>query len=173
MKTAIAVLLLALVGFAAAENLGDFVTSAKEVSDLLAEGSDNCFLLLFVWKGEDKETQEAKDVQPIFEEYPECYAANFDVARDDTKELLNVLRFENDRDNFSKGREITPDDTPMLLAISNGKGYVASGPKPHKALKKELDALYREHEKTDIEYEGKAAEEEEKPADGGDEAAAL
>ena len=168
MKAWVGLVTLCLVALCMAEPLNNFVATAAEVEDLLKEGSKNCYLIQFVWKGEGKikdaktnkekpgkEIQEAQDVQKVFDDYPECYWANLDVSRSDTKALLNSLRFENEKDNFSKGREITKEDTPMLLAVVQGKGYIASGPKPHAALKKELDALYRDHTKTDIEYEGK------------------
>ena len=131
MKIALSFILMCLLGLTVCEELNEFVSSAKEVRDLLQEGSDNCFLLMFVWRGE-KETEEveAADAQDIFKDYPECYSANLDVARSDTKALLKILNFENPKDNFGKEREITKDDTPLLLAIVNGKGWVASGPKP-------------------------------------------
>ena len=110
---------------------------------------------MFVWKGEKTtEEQEALNATEIYKDYPECYTANLDVARADTKNLLEKLIFESEKDSFLAGREITKDDTPLLLAMVNGKGWLASGPKPHKAMLKELDALYREHIKTEIEYEG-------------------
>ena len=153
MKLALLVFV-ALLGLTMGEALNNYVSSAKEVQDLLQEGSDNCYLLLFVWKGETEvEEAEAKEVQDLFNEYPECYWANLDVARSDTKALLNIIQFENDRDNFSKGRQITREDTPLLLGIVNGHGWVASGPKPHLAMRKELDSLYRDHVKSEIEYE--------------------
>jgi hypothetical protein len=141
--------------FAGGSPLNAYVTSAKEVQDLLQEGSKNCYMIVFVWKG-DAETAEpeANEVTTIFDVYPECYNALLDIARSDTKALLNILRFDNEKDSFSSGREITKDDTPLLLAVVEGKGHIASGPKPHKALKKELDSLYRTHIKTDITYEG-------------------
>ena len=146
MRFALFVLALTLFGFAVCENLNEYVSTAKEVQDLLSEGSDNCYLLMFVWRGEkETEEKEALEAQEIFDEYPECYTANFDVARPDTKALLKSLKFSDDRDNFGKDREITRDDTPLLLAIVNGQGWVASGPKPHKAMVKEIDELYREH----------------------------
>ena len=112
-------------------------------------------MILFVWKGEKAvEEPEALEATTIFKDYPECYTANLDVARSDAKNLLEKLIFENEKDSFSAGREITKDDTPLLLAMVNGKGWIASGPKPHAAIKKELDALYRDHIKVDIEYEG-------------------
>ena len=164
MKTAI--FLLCLLGLVYCEELNKYVSSAKEVQDLLSTGSDNCFMILFVWRGEEQtEEVEAKGVQDTFKDYPECYHANLDVARSDTKALLKILSFEDPRDDFSQGREITRDDTPLLLALVNGEGYVASGPKPHNAMKKELDNLYRKHSKTDITYEG-APEEEEAAEEG-------
>ena len=153
MKAA-ALFLLTVMCVSFAEELNQFVSTAKEVQDLLQEGSDNCYLLLFVWKGEEEEGDEAEGVQELFEDYPECYHVNLDVARSDTKALLKIINFENDRDNFSNGRQITKDDTPLLLAMVNGNGYSASGPKPHNAMRKELDALYRDHVKSEIEYEG-------------------
>ena len=105
MKVAALCVLFAIAALASGEALNKYLSTAKEVQDLLQEGSDNCYLLLFVWKGEsDVEEDEAKDVQDLFNDYPECYWANLDVARSDTKALLNVVRFENVRDNFSKGR---------------------------------------------------------------------
>ena len=126
----IVILLLAILAVSQATALYDTVTSAKEVADLISEGSKNCFLLLFVWKGETDKLAQATETQKLFEDYPECYWGNFDVGRSDTKNLLNLLKFENDRDNFSTGREITRNDTPLLVAIVDGKGVVASGPKP-------------------------------------------
>ena len=155
MKLSILLICIALAGFCMADELNKYVTSAREVKHLLQEGSNNCFLIMFVWKGEKTtEEQEALNATEIYKDYPECYTANLDVARADTKNLLEKLQFENEKDSFLAGREITKDDTPLLLAIVNGKGWIASGPKPHKAMLKELDALYREHIKTDIEYEG-------------------
>jgi hypothetical protein len=110
---------------------------------------------MFVWKGEKEvEEKEALEASEIYKEYPQCYWANLDVARSDTKNLLEKLIFENEKDSFGAGREITKEDTPLLLAMVNGKGWIASGPKPHKALKKELDVLYRDQSISDISYEG-------------------
>lgn len=155
MKSAIALLCLVFLGLTLGEELNKYVKTAREVKHLLQEGSQNCFLIMFVWKGEKEvEEKEALDATEIYKDYPECYTANLDVARSDAKNLLEKLIFENERDSFGNGREITKDDTPLLLAMVNGKGWMASGPKPHKAMLKELDALYRDHIKSDIEYEG-------------------
>ncbi len=63
---------------------------------------------MFVWKGEtDTEEKEALDATEIYKDYPECYTANLDVARADTKNLLDKLQFDNERDSFLAGREIT------------------------------------------------------------------
>ena len=155
MRTSFLILLLTMCTFSYADNLNEIVTSAKEVEDMIKSGSTNCFMILFVWRGEHEvEEKEAEGVQDTFKDYPECYVANLDVARSDTVSLLKSLAFEDDRDSFGSGREITRDDTPMLLAIVNGEGHLASGPKPHLAMKKELDELYRKHTKTDLKYEG-------------------
>ena len=155
MKTALLILAIALISVAVGEELNNYVSTAAEVQQLLDENSKNCYLLLFVWKGETEiEEEEAKGVQPIFVDYPECYYGNLDVSKPDVQSILYSIKFEDPADNFGPSREVTRDDTPMLLAIVNGGGYIASGPKPHLAMKKELDELYRGHSKSDIAYEG-------------------
>ena len=158
--------IVAVASFVAAEELNKYVSSAAEVKALISQGSDNCFLILFVWKGETEiEEQEAKGVQETFKDYPECYTANVDVSKADVKDLLYSIEFEDERENFGPERPVTRDDTPMLLGIVKGDGFLASGPKPHIAMKNELEKLYRLHTKSDITYEGAAAEEEESTDD--------
>ena len=171
MKTALLILAIALISVAVGEELNNYVSTAAEVQQLLDENSKNCYLLLFVWKGETEiEEEEAKGVQPIFVDYPECYYGNLDVSKPDVQSILYSIKFDDPKDNFGPDREVTRDDTPMLLAIVNGAGYIASGPKPHLAMKKELDELYRGHSKSDIAYEGAAPPKDDKAA-GGDGAA--
>ena len=154
MNSKLTLICILLLGLTLGDELNKYVKSAREVKHLLQEGSQNCFLIMFVWKGEKEvEEKEALDAQEIYKDYPECYVANLDVAKQDSKNLLQKLIFESEKDSFLNGREITKDDTPLLLAMVNGKGWLASGPKPHKAMLKELDVLYRDHIKTDIEYE--------------------
>ena len=92
MKLTLLLIVVALAGFGMADELNKYVTSAREVKHLLQEGSNNCYLIMFVWKGEkDTEEQEALNATEIYKDYPECYTANLDVARADTKNLLEKL----------------------------------------------------------------------------------